>query len=64
MLGGINQQIGKDVLTSVTIWGVEDVKPNPWNEYTWKLNGTYGGILTEDGEIKTAFDEMYDALKP
>ena len=62
MLGKINQTLGRDVLTCVTIWGVNDVTPNAWNEYTWKLNGTYGGILTEDGRVKTAFDAMYDAL--
>ena len=51
------------MLTSVTIWGVRDETPNPWNTYSWKLNGTLGGILTEKGEIKTSFDAMYDALK-
>ncbi len=63
MLRGINAELGRNVLTSVTIWGVNDVTPNPWNEYVWKLNSTWGGILTEKGEIKTAFDAMYDALK-
>ena len=63
MLGSINQALGRDVLTCVTIWGVSDVTPNAWNTYSWKLNSTFGGILTEQGEIKTAFDAMYDALK-
>ena len=63
MLKGINQEIGRDALTCVTIWGVNDVTPNAWNLYTWKLNSTLGGILTEKGEIKTSFDAMYDALK-
>ena len=63
MLGKINEEIGQNVLTSVTIWGVRDETPNPWNTYSWKLNGTLGGILTEKGEIKTSFDAMYDALK-
>ena len=62
MLAGINEQLGHDALTSVTIWGVNDVTPNAWNEYTWKLNGTRSGILTEQGQIKTSFDAMYDAL--
>ena len=62
MLGGINRELGRNVLTSVTIWGVSDVTPGPFNEYTWKLNGTFGGILTEDGRRKTSFDAMYDAL--
>ena len=64
MLGGINQELGRDALTCVTLWGVSDVTPNAWNEYTWKLNGTWSGILTEKGEIKTSFDAMYDALIP
>ena len=63
MLGSVNRELGRDVLTCVTIWGVNDVTPNVWNTYTWKLNGTLGGILTERGEIKTSFDAMYDALK-
>ena len=63
MLGGINRELGKNALTCVTIWGVSDVTPNSWNLYTWKLNSTLGGILTEKGEIKTSFDAMYDALK-
>ncbi len=63
MLRDINTELGRNVLTSVTIWGVNDVTPNSMNTYTWKLNGTWAGILTEKGEIKTSFDAMYDALK-
>ena len=63
MLRDVNREIGRDALTCVTIWGVSDVTPNARNEYTWKLNGTLSGILTEDGRIKTSFDAMYDALK-
>ena len=63
MLGSINRELGRNVLTGVTIWGVSDVTPAPGNEYTWKLNGTRSGILTEKGEIKTSFDAIWDALK-
>ena len=63
MLKNINTELGKNVLTSVTIWGVNDVTPNARNTYTWKLNGTLAGILTEDNKIKTSFDAMYDSLK-
>ena len=62
MLRGINEEIGWNCLTSVTIWGVNDVTPNAYNTYTWKLNSTLGGILTENNLIKTSFDAMYDAL--
>jgi len=63
MLGGINRKIGRNALTNVTIWGVNDVTPNSGNEYTWKLNGTWSGILTEQNELKTSFDAMYDSLR-
>ncbi len=63
MLRDVNAELGRNVLTGVTIWGVSDVTPNSMNTYTWKLNGTWAGILTEKGEIKTSFDAMYDALK-
>ena len=62
MLRGINEEIGWNCLTSVTIWGVNDVTPNAYNTYVWKLNSTYGGILTENNRIKTSFDAMYDVL--
>lgn len=62
MLKNINTELGENVLTSVTMWGVCDVTPNAWNEYSWKLNSTYGGILTEKNEIKTSFDAMYNSL--
>ena len=62
MLARVNEELGHNALTSVTIWGVSDVTPNAWNLYTWKLNGTLSGILTEKGQIKTSFDAMYDAL--
>ncbi|MBR4501063.1 MAG: endo-1,4-beta-xylanase [Clostridia bacterium] len=62
MLRGINEEIGWNCLTSVTIWGVNDVTPNAYNTYTWKLNSTFGGILTENNRIKTSFDAMYDVL--
>lgn len=62
MLAGINDELGRTVLNGITIWGVNDVTPNNWNLYTWKLNGTWSGILTEKNELKTSFDAMYDAL--
>jgi len=62
MLAGVNSEMERSMLTSVTIWGVKDVTPNSWNTYVWKLNGTYSGILTEDGEIKDAFVQMKEAF--
>ena len=64
MLRDINASLGRRALTSVTLWGVSDITPSAWNEYSWKLNGTFSGILTESGRIKTSFDAMYDALLP
>ena len=63
MLRSINEQLGHTALTGVTFWGVNDVTPNAGNTYVWKLNGTWSGLLTEKGKIKTSFDAIYDALK-
>lgn len=51
-------------LTGVTIWGVNDipVKTN-MNQYSWKLNSSFGGLLTEKNEIKTSFDAIWHTLK-
>ena len=50
-------------LTAVCIWGVTDCPQLPKNNYIWKLNSPYGGIITEKGAIKTSFDAVYRALK-
>ena len=50
-------------LTAVCIWGVADCPQLPKNNYIWKLNSPYGGIITEKGAIKTSFDAVYRALK-
>ena len=63
MLQSINRELGENVLTGVTFWGVNDVTPNAQNTYTWKLNGTWSGLLTKQDEIKTSFDAVYDALR-
>ena len=50
-------------LTAVCIWGVTDCPQLPHDNYSWKLNSPYGGLITEKYEIKTAFDAVYHALK-
>ena len=50
-------------LTAVCIWGVADCPQLPKNNYIWKLNSPYGGLITEKGAIKTSFDAVYRALK-
>ena len=50
-------------LTAVCIWGMEDIPVlNNWNQYSWKLNSPYGGLLTEKHKIKTSFVAVYDTL--
>ena len=50
-------------LTAVCIWGINDCPSLPKTHYTWKLNSPYGGLLTEDHQIKTSFDTVYHVLK-
>lgn len=51
-------------LTAVCIWGINDIPVmTNWNQYSWKLNSPYGGLLTEKNKIKTSFEAVYDALR-
>ena len=50
-------------LTAVCIWGITDAPTNDPNNYVYKLNSPYGGLLTLQGKIKTSFDAMYRALE-
>ena len=50
-------------LTAVCIWGISDCPQLPSNNYSWKLNSPYGGLITEKNAIKTSFDAVYHALK-
>ena len=50
-------------LTAVCIWGINDIPVmNNWNQYSWKLNSPYGGLLTEKNKIKTSFEAVYNTL--
>ena len=49
-------------LTAVCIWGIADCPQLPKDNYTWKLNSPYGGLITEKCKIKTSFDAVYHAL--
>ena len=50
-------------LTAVCIWGITDAPTSDPNNYVYKLNSPYGGLLTLQGRIKTSFDAMYRALE-
>ncbi len=54
---------GSRPLTAVCIWGIADCPQLPHDNYTWKLNSPYGGLITEKFEVKTAFDAVYRTLK-
>ena len=51
-------------LTAVCIWGINDIPVmTNWNQYSWKLNSPYGGLLTEKNKIKTSFEAVYNTLQ-
>ena len=56
-------QDGNAPLTAVCIWGISDCPQLPKDNYSWKLNSPYGGLITEKGKIKTSFDTIYHVLK-
>lgn len=53
---------GVQRLTSVSIWGLCD---NPYmskDDYSYKMNGPYCGLFTENYDIKDSFKEVYKVL--
>lgn len=63
MFASINNGREKPVLTCVALWGITDCNSLPEDHYTWKLNGPYCGLVTEQLKLKRAFDSVYQALK-
>ena len=62
-------QVFKDVnagedkpLTCVAIWGLTDYPNVPKDNYVYKLNSPYGGLITEKYAIKPAFVNVYNTL--
>lgn len=50
-------------LTAVCIWGISDCPQLPKDNYSWKLNSPYGGLLTEKNELKPEFEAVYRVLR-
>ena len=49
-------------LTGVAIWGLTDYPNVPKDNYVYKLNSPYGGLITEKYAIKPAFESVYEVL--
>ena len=59
----VNTDPENPVLTAVCIWGLSD---NPYmskNDYSYKMNGPYCGLVTETLAVKPAFEKVYRVLK-
>jgi len=54
---------GENPLTCVAIWGLTDCPYLPKDNYTYRLNSPYGGLITEKYALKPAFDAVFNALK-
>jgi len=46
----------------VAIWGLTDNPNASKNDYSYRMNGSYGGLVTETYEIKKAFENVYNLL--
>ena len=62
MFAHVNDGREQPILTCVALWGIKDCNSLPENNYTWKLNGPYCGLVTEQLGLKRAFDSVYQAL--
>ena len=49
-------------LTAVCIWGLVDAPAGDVNNYVYKLNSPYGGLMTTGYQLKPCFDALYGAL--
>lgn len=52
----------KKPLTCVAIWGLTDNPNVSKNDYSYRMNGIYSGLVTEKYEIKPVFEKIYDML--
>lgn len=50
-------------LTSVSMWGLCDHPDLAVTDYSYKMNGPYCGLLTENFGVKEAFVKVYQVLK-
>jgi len=53
---------GNVKLNNVSIWGMTDRPNEPVNSYTYRMNGPFGGLITENYAVKPAFDAVYQEL--
>ncbi len=58
----INRGQEKPVLTSVAIWGLVDNPFDSPNSYTYKMNGTHGGLFGHGTKVKEAFLLVHEEL--
>lgn len=49
--------------TGITIWGICDNPSMPKTDYSYKQNGPYCGLYTENYQIKDSYKEVYKALE-
>ena len=47
-------------LTCVAFWGVQD--NSNASEYTYRMNGPHGGLITENYQVKTSFDTIHQVM--
>ncbi len=50
-------------LTGISIWGLYDRPDLSKDDYSYKMNGPYCGLFTENFEVKQAFVNIYNLLK-
>ena len=59
----INTDPENPALTAVCIWGLTDNPNLGKNDYSYKMNGPYCGLVTEKLAVKPAFENVYKVLK-
>ncbi|MBQ8554680.1 MAG: endo-1,4-beta-xylanase [Clostridia bacterium] len=58
----INRDQETSILTNVAIWGLVDTPYEPTTSYSYKMNGTYGGLFGYGCKVKEAFLLVHEEL--
>lgn len=62
MFLSLNQGENKP-LTGISVWGLYDRPELKKDDYSYKMNGPYCGLFTEEYKVKQAFVNIYQLLK-
>jgi len=53
----------EEMITNISIWGIQDNPNLQKDSYNYNLNGTYCGLYTEEYEKKASYYKVLEVLQ-